>query len=118
MIKSYIKAMKEYTNFNGVATKKEYWSFMGIYIILMIVLFIGESFVMEMIPAYDKFDIPVLTNLFILISLVPSIAVSVRRLHDIEKSGWWYLINFIPFGFIIYLIFMLRKGVQNNNTEE
>lgn len=54
--------------------------------------------------------------LFFLVSLIPSIAVGVRRLHDTDRSGWWYLIGFIPYiGALILLIFFVLPGSAGYN---
>lgn len=54
--------------------------------------------------------------LYSLVVLIPSLAVSVRRLHDTNRTGWWLLINFIPLiGFIVLLIFMIQEGESGSN---
>ena len=58
-----------------------------------------------------------LTSIFALISLIPSIAVSVRRMHDIGKSGWWVLVGLIPLIGWIWLLFLAAgKGEPGANT--
>jgi uncharacterized membrane protein YhaH (DUF805 family) len=55
-------------------------------------------------------------SLFTLVILLPSIAVGVRRLHDIDKSGWWLLIGFVPIlGMIVLIIFAVRPGTEGPN---
>lgn len=55
-------------------------------------------------------------GIFTLATFLPNIAVSVRRLHDLDKSGWWLLIAFIPLiGFIILLVWFVRKGTAADN---
>ncbi|GAA4409577.1 DUF805 domain-containing protein [Quisquiliibacterium transsilvanicum] len=58
-----------------------------------------------------------LSGLFVLAMLLPSLAVSVRRLHDIGRSGWWLLVSFIPLiGAIVLLVFALRDGDAGDNA--
>ena len=53
--------------------------------------------------------------LFALATLLPTLAVAARRLHDIDKSGWWQLVYFIPFvGWILWIMWNVRDGVEPN----
>ena len=86
----------KYATFSGRASRSEYWFFF---------LF---SFLLSFIPIVN----------FIagLALLIPSLAVAVRRLHDIGKSGWWYLICLVPFvGGLVLLIFYLTPGQPTAN---
>lgn len=61
-------------------------------------------------------DFQVLGTLFSLAVLLPGLAVSVRRLHDIDKSGWWVLIAFVPvIGIIVLLVFFVMPGTDGPN---
>ena len=58
----------------------------------------------------------ILTLLYSLLVLVPGLAVSIRRLHDTNRSGWWLLISLIPLiGAIVLIIFMVQEGDPNEN---
>lgn len=58
-----------------------------------------------------------LTGIYLLALLIPGIAVSVRRLHDIGRSGWWFLINLIPIvGALIYLFFTVKDSKPGDNA--
>jgi uncharacterized membrane protein YhaH (DUF805 family) len=84
----YLKVLQNYANFNGRARRKEYWMF-------VLFNFIA-SFILGFIGGLLEF--PLLANLYSLAVLLPSIAVAVRRMHDVGKSGWFVLIpiyNFI-----------------------
>jgi uncharacterized membrane protein YhaH (DUF805 family) len=60
--------------------------------------------------------LPVLSTLFSLIVMIPSISVAIRRLHDIKKSGWWLLTIFIPLiGIILLIIFWIKASEQSSN---
>ena len=107
----FIDPLKKYATFGGRASRKEYWMFTLWVIIISMVL----SFVLGFI-GNDTISNLVLIG-FLLVILVPAIALAVRRLHDIDKSGWWYLINFVPFiGVIIFLVFMVLPSNPGENT--
>jgi len=95
-----------YVDFNGRATRQEYWMF----ILLYIVIGIAFSLVSEMI------GMEMLVSLFYLAILLPSIALAARRLHDINKSGWWQLIGLIPIiGWIIAIVWLASEGDKEGN---
>ncbi|WPA90791.1 DUF805 domain-containing protein [Providencia zhijiangensis] len=115
----YLEVIKNnYANFEGRARRKEYWMFTLINMIIIMVLYAliissvdyttGEMGGLGMIAG-------ILLGIYALATIIPSIAVSVRRLHDTEKSGWWYLISFIPFGAIVLLVFMCLEGTKGDN---
>ena len=94
----FIKVLKQYADFNGRARRKEYWMYSLFLVIAYIVAAIldnvaGLTFKM----ADQSMGYGYIYLLFALATIIPSLAVSVRRLHDINKSGWYYLISFIPF---------------------
>lgn len=103
----YLKALKNYVGFQGRARRKEYWMFILFSIIVSIVLSILES-----IANISS----VLSGLYSLAVLLPSLAVGVRRLHDTGRSGWWLLISLIPLvGAIILIVFMCQDSQENDN---
>ena len=66
--------------------------------------------------AYAVPSLSILSSIYGLASLIPSIAICVRRLHDIGKSGWWYLLIFVPLvGAIILLVWFIREGDHGDN---
>lgn len=78
----YLHVLKNYAKFDGRARRKEYWMFTLFNIIISIALmFIGQTMGFEL-----------LDSLYSLAVLIPSIAVAVRRMHDVGKSGWFILI--------------------------
>ena len=92
---------KNYTNFKDRSRRSEYW---WIFLFNMIV-----STLLGLI-------IPEIAGLWNIVILIPSIALVVRRLHDIGKSGWWYLIGFVPLvGAILLLIWLCRDSDPNTN---
>jgi uncharacterized membrane protein YhaH (DUF805 family) len=103
----YLKVLKQYADFNGRASRTEFWMFVLFNIIFAVAAniidyILGTGYVFNMIY-----------NLAI---LVPSIAVSVRRLHDINKSGWLLLVSLIPVIGIIWLIILfVTEGTPGEN---
>ncbi|MFQ1053622.1 DUF805 domain-containing protein [Gilliamella apicola] len=97
---------KNYVNFSGRARRKEYWMFNLFNIIACFVVMLLDSFL-------ELNNILIL--IYVLAILLPSYAVTVRRLHDTGKSGWWLLLMFVPFGNIILLIFCLIDSTPGPN---
>ncbi|WP_438350886.1 DUF805 domain-containing protein [Paenibacillus sp. FA6] len=102
----YLKVLKNYVGFEGRARRTEYWMFtLFNYIALMLLL------ILEFIANLNS----VLIVIYSVAVMLPSLAVAVRRLHDTGRSGWWYLITFIPLiGGIILLIFMCEDSEESN----
>jgi uncharacterized membrane protein YhaH (DUF805 family) len=86
---------QKYVDFNGTAARPEFWWF---------ALF---TFVVSYILSAIS---PILGGIFSLATLLPSIAVGTRRLHDIGKSGWWQLIAFTLIGIFVLIYFWAQKG--------
>jgi uncharacterized membrane protein YhaH (DUF805 family) len=99
--------LENYANFSGRASLGEYWWFTLASIVIAVVATILGS-------ASTLFS--VLLLLYALAVFIPSLGVGVRRLHDTNRSGWWYLIAFIPFGFIVLLVFLASQGTAGPNN--
>ena len=109
MIDNYVGVLKKYAEFSGRATRKEYWMFFLVNILIMIGFNILSS-------VLNSSLIQVLGILYILAVLVPSLAVYVRRLHDTNHSAWWILLGLIPIvGTIILLIFLITDSQAGDN---
>lgn len=103
---SYFTTLKKYTDFTGRSSRKEYWFFVFINAVFSIVLYLVDLSIGTYNP---HIGLGVLGGLFGLAVLLPSIAVSVRRLHDTERSGNWMFILLVPFlGPVIFLYFMAQ----------
>lgn len=107
MIDWFVKCLKNYTTFTGRARRKEYWYFVLVQFIILIVAqiidaILGTEFVFYAIVALALF--------------IPSLAAAVRRLHDTGRSGWWFLIAIIPLiGTILLIIWLASDTKQENN---
>lgn len=90
----------KYADFNGTATRSEFWWFtLFCWVASMLINFFGGS---------------IASTVFSLATLLPSIAVGARRLHDTDRSGWWLLISLVPFiGAIVLIVFLVQESRPN-----
>ena len=89
----------KYANFEGTATRSEYWWFFLFNFII--------SCILQVIFGN-------LAMVYSLATLLPGIAVGVRRLHDTDRSGWWLLISLVPLlGAIVLLVFLVQESRPN-----
>jgi uncharacterized membrane protein YhaH (DUF805 family) len=95
----YVRVLKKYAVFAGRASRKEYWMFALVSALVSIGLIIVENLMGS--------HAAMLSNLYSLAVLVPSIAVGVRRLHDTDRSGWWLV---LPIVNIVFLAFEGQRG--------
>lgn len=104
----FLQALSQYATFSGRARRKEYWFFMLFYVLFYLV----AAFLDDMASAGAKDDGPgIVAGMFSLALLLPSIAVGVRRLHDIGRSGWWLLLSIIP---VIGTVWLLVLNVRDS----
>ncbi|MBC7195893.1 MAG: DUF805 domain-containing protein [Deferribacterales bacterium] len=108
----YLKCLKQYAVFSGRARRKEYWMFTLFNIIFAIVAMIIDNVVGTASP---ELGYGVFYSLYGLATFIPGLAVSVRRLHDVGKSGWMILIALIP---LIGAIWLLVLMVTDSNPGE
>lgn len=109
----YFKVLSQYFDFSGRARRTEYWMFSLISALIGIGLAIVDSTLG--LPGAGEGSGP-LNSLYSLAVFIPSLAVSVRRLHDIGRSGWWLLLALIPIiGWIVLLIFHCTDSDPGKN---
>ena len=108
--------IRNYANFNGRASRSEYWRFVAGVTLIQGLLGILALLCSNLgFPNYETLidNIAVGVSLFF---IVPNIAITTRRMHDIGRSGWTQLISFIPvIGFFIFLVYELRRGDEREN---
>jgi uncharacterized membrane protein YhaH (DUF805 family) len=109
----YLEVLKKYAVFSGRARRKEYWFF----VLFNIIIAFALSFIDFSTGLYDvEYEIGLLSGLYSLAVLLPSIAVTIRRLHDTGRTGWWFLIAFVPIiGVIVLLVFMVFDSTPGDN---
>ena len=110
----YIKCINNYTNFSGRARRKEYWTFALINYAVVIVLGFCIGFFGEINENVSLVFVGILF-IYALFVLVPHLAVVVRRLHDVGKSGAYWFVRFIPFIGPFWLLFLLLQDSDENN---
>jgi uncharacterized membrane protein YhaH (DUF805 family) len=109
----YLKALSSYATFSGRSRRREYWLFALFNVIVIIGLMVVDGLIGTL--AADG-SIGLLSGIYVLGVIIPSIAVGVRRLHDIGRSGWWLLINLIPVigGLVIFIFSILDSQPETN----
>jgi uncharacterized membrane protein YhaH (DUF805 family) len=109
----YLHVLKNYAQFNGRARRTEYWMFA-----LLNLIFAAVALIIDNVAgiAIDHLFYGPLYILYMLAVFIPGLAVSVRRLHDVGKSGLWILIAFIPIiGAIWLLVLMVTDSIPGEN---
>ena len=109
----YVGALKKYADFQGRARRKEYWMF-GL---VNCAIYVALLYVDHRLGTLDDDNfMGVVSTIYLLAVLFPSVAVTVRRLHDVGISGWWFLVAFIPFvGDIALLVLTVLDGSIGTN---
>lgn len=105
----------KYAEFQGRARRAEYWWWVLFVILASLAAGIVDSLIGAALTGGGA-GLPVFGAAVTLGLFLPSIAVAVRRLHDADRSGWWYLLVFLPIvGFIILIIFFVQRGTAGPN---
>lgn len=107
------KAYGKYADFSGRARRKEYWFF----VLFFVLVSIGLAIVDTLLGTYSETrQVGLFGGVFGLGSLIPALALGVRRLHDIGRSGWWLLLMLLPLvGTIVLLVFALLDSQPGDN---
>ncbi|MFL2517388.1 MAG: DUF805 domain-containing protein [Candidatus Azotimanducaceae bacterium] len=103
---------KNYLNFSGRSGPSAYWWYLLWSLIFTILFAQIDSLALD-ISAEDLFS---LSSAFALITLIPSISLSFRRLHDIDKSGWWLLISLTIIGIPVLIYWAIKAGDRQENS--
>ena len=112
-MKWFIKCLKQYADFNGRASREEYWMF----ILFQIIFYIPAMGLDLLFGTFNSnFGIGVISFAYSLTILIPTLAVAIRRLHDTNKSGLWYLLTFTIIGIIPLIYFYSLKGDETKNN--
>ncbi|WP_299188052.1 DUF805 domain-containing protein [uncultured Campylobacter sp.] len=103
---------ESYFGFEGRASRSEYWWFT----LFVVLLGIVTSIIDGILGTVTANGIGLISSIASLALIIPSIAVAVRRLHDTDRSGWFYLLNFIPIiGWIVLIVFFVQQGTNGRN---
>ena len=119
-MKWFLKCLKQYADFSGRARRREYWFFQLFNLIFFIVIILSLGLIANALGANDSITpefglntiIGLLIILYVLALTIPSIAVTIRRLHDTGNSGWMLFISLIPLIGPIWLFILYVKNSQ------
>lgn len=100
----FILGIRNYANFEGRSTRREYWMYVFYYVLILSILYL--------INYYNGNNIFI--GLFQIILIIPTLSILVRRLHDVNKSGWLILFSFFPL-FNLYLLYLLVQPSSNDS---
>jgi uncharacterized membrane protein YhaH (DUF805 family) len=125
MLEWMLMPYRRYADFSGRSRRKEYWMFFLFFVVVYAVCFalmFSGGFAMDPttgeptgMSGLGMVGIALLV-IFVLGSFIPALAVQVRRFHDQDKSGWFVLLNFIPYiGGLVVLVFMCLEGTRGPN---
>jgi uncharacterized membrane protein YhaH (DUF805 family) len=111
-MEDFLAALRRYADFAGRSRRREYWMFT----LINLVGFFTLSFGLTLVFGVGSGIANTLPLLFWLALLIPGLAVAVRRLHDTDRSGWWFLLVFVPLiGGIVLLVWFCTAGVPGSN---
>ena len=120
LLESVQSVLSKYATFSGRASRSELWWWYLASIIYQIVAFMIVSLLFGSSIDYQEDPEATYNIITLIISLpilLPTIAVSVRRLHDLNKSGWWYLLLLIPIiGPIVLIVWFIKRGTDGPNA--
>lgn len=104
----YLQVLKKYAEFGGRSQRKEYWFFVLFSILISMLLVMIDS-ATGTLRSPREFGL--LSGIYSLVVLVPSLAVSVRRLHDTNRTAWWLLLGIVPLiGSLVLLVLFVSDG--------
>tara|TARA_B110000503_G_C6938773_1_gene325968 strand:+ start:127 stop:516 length:390 start_codon:yes stop_codon:yes gene_type:complete len=108
--------IRKYAVWKGRATRYEYWYFSLFVVVITIALTIADLISGTILLEADSGDVGLLSTLFSLFVFLPQLAVTIRRLHDTGRSGWWFWIILIPLiGAIVLLVFTCLDSQEDSN---
>lgn len=113
----YIRAFRRYATFSGRAYRQEYWLFILWSMVVSLLCSIIDRAAGLLIVEETYYEIGVLQLLYFLVVLVPTLAVTARRLQDTGRSGWWQLVGWlVPIvGLILMIVWLATPGITGPN---
>ena len=117
---SFIESIKtcfqKYVIFNGRASRSEFWWFTLFICLVTILTIIADLLIFgEENLLMQPYAVLNFTNIFNIFVVLPSFSVTFRRLHDVNKSGWWLLLYFTLIGILVILYWNIKKGNEDEN---
>lgn len=114
--KALDSVFSNYATFKGRAPRSEYWWFQLMNLLILTCAIIGDLYLLDPYATPSLNPFAYFTGFWLIVTFIPSIAVTVRRLHDAGYSGLWYLLYFVPFGSLVVLIMTLIPSEPNANV--
>jgi uncharacterized membrane protein YhaH (DUF805 family) len=108
---AYSSFFKKYATFSGRARRQEYWMAYLFNMIAIVLLVAVDTALLGL----TEQGAGILSGIYMIAIIIPSLAVTVRRLHDTDRSGWWILISLVPLVGILLLVFMCMEGTRGEN---
>jgi uncharacterized membrane protein YhaH (DUF805 family) len=105
----YLEVLKKYTLFTGRARRSEFWHFALFNAAAVVALGVVDA-ILRKIIGIGPFGM-----VYGLAVLVPGIAVSIRRLHDTDRSGWWLLLGLVPLVGLVLIVFLVENSMTSTN---
>lgn len=112
-MRSYFDGLLRYFELSGRSTRAQYWLYFLFSLLVSAAAVFADSYVSGM--PFSPRELGPLTAFAALFHAIPSVTVTVRRLHDTGRSGWWYLLYFVPLGFIVILVWMCSRSEEYSN---
>ena len=107
----YVDAWRNFGNFEGRSSRPAYWYFALVHLIISFMCLFLDVAVFR-----SADDVPVLSILYALATFIPGLSLSVRRLHDTGRSGWWLLVEVVPVvGQLVLLLFLVSASQPGDN---
>ena len=129
-VKEFFIVFKRWRDFSGRSCRREYWMFTLVLILISFLVAILDAVVAGFVAGFSQgmgladgitqgeaspTQLLTLSNAYSLVTLIPSISVGVRRLHDIDKSGWWFLITLTVIGILLIIYWACVAGDEDDN---
>ena len=123
LVQNYIKMIRNYATFTGRASRSEYWLAVAMNCLIVVALNLVRGVIIAIIGftgsrtgiAVINMLLSAIQSLYSLFIIVPMYALQVRRLHDVNRSGWWLLFSGTGFGSILLLIWYCTVGTEDTN---
>ncbi|WP_027480491.1 DUF805 domain-containing protein [Deinococcus pimensis] len=113
----YLHVLRNYGTVTGRARRREYWMFYLVHAVVIFLLSVLDELLGTRVGSGARTELGLIAGLYLVVTLAPYVAVSVRRLHDGGRSGWWLLVSLVPLvGPIVLLIFLIQDGEPGANT--
>jgi uncharacterized membrane protein YhaH (DUF805 family) len=102
-VESIQTCYKKFFDFSGRASRSEYWWFQLYYTIIYLLMFMFEG------------DLSLLLAILVIVNIIPAVACGARRIHDINKSGWWIALLSVPIVGLYILFLLISEGSKGKN---